>query len=165
MTHEELQKLAADYGCTFIYNEDTAEVRRTGCETDAKVDRVTSGGLYQQSGGRYQQSEARRRKPPENLNKVAPASPLMEAASRIHRLRSRMADSMYGVAGQLNDHADRLHGAPPESGSTTQANDMAEIPYGGQMHDLYSAIAEIELMYGHAIEALAHAAGRNTNVA
>lgn len=86
-------------------------------------------------------------------DQVVPQSELAGITDRIHSF----ANAAEGIASQLCDHADRVHGAtpPPTTGNGTVPCRMGQL---GSLHDALDRLGNIQVY-------LAEQAGRNCNLA
>lgn len=91
---------------------------------------------------------------------------LDELRQRLYRLTERVNESMHGTASMLEGHADRVHGELPKDPENRRAGMLATRDYGsGALGDIFRALEQLEGDFSHAIERLASAAGRNSNLA
>lgn len=125
-----------------------------------------TGGTTQASGY-AENSKPFARHDTRNQVMEANSSLLIGLRLRIERIAATTTDGLHGVAGHLEDHADRVHGALPECGRANSASTSDAPPaYGaGQLGDLQRAIDNLESALDFAASRVAMAAGRNATLA
>lgn len=101
-----------------------------------------------------------------NQAKVGPNMTLVSLIDRIHNMAERHGNAAHGIAGQLEVHAEMVHGPLPPSNGEAAGLSTAEPYYGeGQLAQLFIAVDMLDRRLDDALSRVAYAAGRNTTLA